>query len=65
MFHRLIESREGILVMAVAGLISVLKLGDRTIKASARQIITQKGQFHIRRVCLELVGRIPRVDNAS
>lgn len=38
MFHRLIKSREGILVMAVSGLISVLKLGDRTIKASARQI---------------------------
>lgn len=30
MFHRLIEGREGILIMAVSSLISVLELGDRT-----------------------------------
>lgn len=42
MFHRLIKSGIGILVMAISGLISVLKLGDGAVIASARETIIQK-----------------------
>lgn len=42
MLHRLVKSGMGILVMAVSGLISVLKLGDRAVKASARETIARK-----------------------